>query len=42
LKINLHGVEVSYIPIHSHDIQVIAHDLGFASVMGNKLDIMLM
>ena len=29
-------------PVHSHDIQVIASDFGFASVLGdNNLDIML-
>ena len=36
----IHGIEVSYIPVHSHDIQVIARDLGFASVSGDNLDIM--
>ena len=37
----LHGIEVSYIPVHSHDIQVIARDLGFALVLGDNLHIML-
>ena len=38
---HLHGVEVSNISDHSHDIQVIARDLDFASVLSDNLDIML-
>ena len=41
IETNLHGIEVSYIPVHSHDVQVIARDLGFASVLGDNLDITL-
>ena len=41
MKINLHGIEVSYIMVHLHDIWVITRDLSFALVLGNNADIML-
>ena len=34
MKINLHGIEVSYIPFHLHDMRVITRGHGFTLVLG--------